>query len=97
MQVAEIEATREQKMISTNMKEQVGDLHTLRNKRLSRNRRDFNLVYIAAFCLLVVLFTIARMSPRNWTARGGAGIPGSGVIDRARAEASIVASYSLLR
>lgn len=84
-------------MISTNMKQQAGEIHLPRNKRLSRNRRDFNLVYVAAFCLLVVLFTIARMSPRSWGAHADAGFPEKGVIDRARAEASIVASYSLLR
>jgi len=79
------------------MTRQANNLLSVRDRRLSGDRRDFNLVYAAAFILFVVVFSLARLLPRTWTRRADRGDGNRGIIEQARAEANILASCALMR
>lgn len=68
-----------------------------RDQRLVGRRRDFNLVYAPAFCMLLIVFAIASLSPKNWGGHGEHRGASKNIFERARAEASILASYALMR
>lgn len=73
------------------------DAHKARVQRLVGRRRDFNLVYAPAFCILLIVFAISSLSPKNWGAQAEHRAAGKSIVERARAEASILASYALMR
>jgi len=79
------------------MTRQANNLLSVRDQRLSGDRRDFNLVYAAAFVLFLVIFSLARLLPRNWISRGERRTGNRGIIEQARAEANILASCALMR
>lgn len=73
------------------------NLPSVRDQRLSVDRRDFNLAYAAAFVLFLVVFSVALLLPRNWSLYGDHRAYGKGVIERARTDANILASCALMR
>ncbi|MGB0513765.1 MAG: hypothetical protein ACPGJE_02865 [Wenzhouxiangellaceae bacterium] len=76
---------------------QAHNLTSVRDQRLSGDRRDFNLAYAAAFVLFLVVFTLALLLPKSWTAHGDQRSGGKGIIEQARAEANVLASCALMR
>ena len=79
------------------MKKRANDVLSMRDQRLSGDRRDFNLAYGAAFVLFLVVFTLAMLLPRNWILQSDHRASGKGIIEQARAEANILASCALMR
>lgn len=75
---------------------QVNDLISIRDQRLSADRRDFNLIFAATFMVFLVIFGFARLLPRSWGARAIQKAHANGVIQQARAEANLLASCALM-
>ena len=78
-----------------NMMNQAGRLHSLRDQRLSGDRRDFNLVYAAAFTVFLIVFCLARLVPVS--RKAGEEKRRRSIFEQAREQANILASCALMR
>jgi len=79
------------------MTKQANNLLSLRNQRLRSDRRHFRLFFAVTFMVFLVVFTFASLMPGNWTSRARAGKHRKGIVERARAEANVLASFGLMR
>jgi hypothetical protein len=78
------------------MTRQAENLHHERTHRIDSDRRLFGLLYALAFVTLFVAYGVARMLPVSGSVWANDQARGEGVMQKARAEANILASFALM-
>lgn len=75
---------------------QIDQAQAVRHARPTGDKRLFNVIFTAAFLVFVVGFAFARLLPGRASTRTHGKRHARGVIEKARAEASMLASFALM-
>lgn len=79
-----------------NITNQANELRSIRNQRLSIDRRHFKVIFGVALIFYVIAFSLARLLPESLCSRFCGFEPGSGIIEQASVQANILASYAIM-
>ncbi len=77
------------------MTKQASDQRSVRDQRLSIDRRHFKVVYAAAFTFYMAAFGFARLMPVGWCSRFCGIELKTGIIEQAKVQANILATYAI--
>jgi len=76
-----------------NLTKQGSGLPSTRDQRLKTDRRHFNVVFAAAFPLYLVAYGLASLLPANWRSSLFSVETNAGIIEQARMQSNLIASY----
>ncbi|MBY6204856.1 hypothetical protein [Halomonas denitrificans] len=79
-----------------NLTKHASDLPSIRDQRLRVDRRHFNLIFAAAFPFYLATYGIARVLPKKWRSSVFAVELDDGVVEQARLQARLIASYATM-
>jgi len=79
------------------MTKPVEALPQIRNQELTSEKRQFNLIFAAAFAVFLVAFAVSRLLPGSQSLWSRGHEHRRSVFEKARAEADILASFALMR
>ncbi len=75
---------------------QIDQMQPIRHGRPGSETRLFNMIFATAFLVFVVGFAVARVVPGSGSVWSHDKKSGRGVIEKARAEANMLASFALM-
>ncbi len=79
-----------------NLTKHASDLPSIRDQRLRVDRRHFNFIFAAAFPFYLATYSVARVLPEKWRSSVFAVELDAGIIEQARIQANLIASYATM-
>jgi hypothetical protein len=87
-----------QESMKMDMTKHDSDLHpaSVRNQRLKIDRRHFNVIFLAAFPVYLTVYGLGRLLPQSWRSNLFAIELDAGIIEQARLQSNLLASYATM-